>query len=62
MGSAAEDALLGKKTLEAHSAIDKTEIFLNPIGAATISMTEVLTVSELQKQLNSLEGYTITEI
>ena len=53
---------LGKKTLEAHSAIDKTEIFLNPIGAATISMTEVLTVSELQKQLNSLEGYTITEI
>lgn len=28
-----------KKTLEAHLAINNTEIFLNPIGAAIINMT-----------------------
>lgn len=51
-----------KKTLEAHPSIDKAEISINPKGAAIISMTEVLAVSQLQKQLNKLEGYTITEI
>ena len=51
-----------KKTLEAHQAVEKTEIFLNPIGLAIISMTEVLTVEDLQKQLNTLEGYTISEL
>jgi len=48
--------------LEEHPAIEKTEIFLNPKGATIITMTEALTVDELQKQLNTLEGYTITEI
>lgn len=51
-----------KKTLEAHPAIDKTEIFLNPRGAAVINMTEALTIDELQKQLNALDGFIITEI
>jgi copper chaperone len=51
-----------KKTLEAHPAIDKTEIFLNPRGGAVINMTEALTIDELQKQLNVLDGFTIKEI
>jgi len=51
-----------KKTLEAHPAIEKTEIFLNPKGAAIINMTEALTVNELQQHLNTIEGYTIIEL
>jgi len=51
-----------KETLEEHPAIEKTEIFLSPKGAAIISMTEALTIDDIQKQLNTLEGYTITEI
>ncbi|MCM4169794.1 hypothetical protein KCTC52924_03571 [Arenibacter antarcticus] len=51
-----------KKTLEAHPDIEKAEIFLNPKGKTIISMKEKLSVKELQKQLNQIEGYTITEI
>lgn len=51
-----------KKTLEAHPAVEKIEIFLKPKGATTISMKEVLTIEDLQKQLNTLEGYTISEL
>ena len=51
-----------KETLEKHSAIENTEIFLNPLGAAFITMSKALLVAELQKQLNILKGYTITEI
>ena len=51
-----------KKTLEAHPAVEKTEILLNPKGATIISMMEPLTVDELQQQLNTIEGYTITEL
>ncbi len=51
-----------KKTLEAHPAIEKTEIFLSPKGKTLISMKKKLSVEDLQKQLNELEGYTITEI
>lgn len=51
-----------KEALESHPAIDKTEIFLNPIGAAIISMTERLSIDDLQKQLDTFEGYSITEL
>lgn len=51
-----------KKALEAHPAIEKTEVFLNPKGATTITMKEALSVGELQRQLNTMEGYTIEEI
>jgi len=51
-----------KKTLEEHPVIEKTEILLNPKGATIISMMEPLTVDELQQQLNTIEGYTITEL
>jgi len=51
-----------KKTLETHPKVEKTEIFLNPKGATIITMKEALSVDELQKQLNILGGYTITEI
>jgi copper chaperone CopZ len=51
-----------KKTLEEHHNIEKAEIFLAPKGATLVSMNEALSVADLQKQLNTLEGYTITEI
>ena len=51
-----------KKTIEAHTSVEKTEILLNPKGATIISMMEPLTVDELQQQLNIIEGYTITEL
>ncbi|SRX55083.1 heavy-metal-associated domain-containing protein [Aequorivita sp. CIP111184] len=50
-----------KKTLEEHPSIEKVEIFLAPKGATLITMKEVLSVAELQKQLSDLDGYTITE-
>ncbi|MBJ7882579.1 heavy-metal-associated domain-containing protein [Gelidibacter salicanalis] len=51
-----------KKTLEEHPNIEKAEIFLAPKGATRITMNEALSVAELQKQLDELKGYTITEI
>ncbi|ODS89456.1 MAG: copper resistance protein CopZ [Chryseobacterium sp. SCN 40-13] len=51
-----------KKTLEEHPNIEKAEIFLAPKGAAFITMNEALSVAELQKQLDGLNGYTITEL
>lgn len=51
-----------KKTLEEHPNIEKAEIFLAPKGAALITMNEELSVAELQKQLDGLNGYTITEL
>jgi len=51
-----------KETLEEYPAIEKTEIFLKPKGATIITMRETLSVDELQKQLNTVEDYTITEI
>ena len=50
-----------KKTLEAHPNIEKAEILLAPKGATTITMKEAISVAELQKQLDALNGYTITE-
>jgi len=51
-----------KKTLEAHPAIEETEVYLNPKGATVIRMKEKLSIGDLQKQLNLLEGYTISEM
>jgi len=51
-----------KKNLESHPDIEKTEIFLNPKGKTIISMKEKLSVEDIQRQLDKLEGYTITEI
>lgn len=51
-----------KKTLEEHPKIKKAEISLSPKGATLITMNEALSVAELQKQLNELKGYTITEV
>jgi len=51
-----------KKTLEEHSNIENAEISLSPKGATLITMNEALSVAELQKQLNELKGYTITEV
>ena len=51
-----------KKTLEEHPSIEKAEIFLAPKGVTLITMKEALSVAELQKQLNTHEGYTIKEI
>ncbi len=51
-----------KKTLEEHPNIEKAEIFLEPKGATLITMTENLSITELQKQLSKLNGYSITEI
>ena len=51
-----------KKTLEEHPNIEKAEIFLAPKAAALITMNEALSVAELQKQLDGLNGYTITEL
>ncbi len=50
-----------KKTLEEHSNIESAEISLSPKGATLITMNKALSVAELQKQLNELKGYTITE-
>lgn len=51
-----------KKTLEEHPSIEKAEILLIPKGATHITMKEPLSIAELQKQLDGLTGYTITEI
>ena len=51
-----------KETLEAHPSIEKAEIFLAPKGATVITMKEALSIVDLQKQLDTLEGYTITEL
>ncbi|WP_339895807.1 cation transporter [uncultured Algibacter sp.] len=51
-----------KKTLEEHPNIEKVQVFLTPKGATLITMKEALSVDELQKQLNTLNGYTITEL
>ena len=51
-----------KKTLEEHPSIEKAEIFLAPKGAAIITMKENLSIDELQKQLTTLDGYTISEL
>jgi copper chaperone len=51
-----------KKVLEAHPAIVKTEISLNSKGPTMITMKETLSVDELQKQLDTIKGYTIKEI
>jgi len=48
--------------LDADPVVEKTEFFLNPKGATIFTMKETLSVDELQKQLNTLVGYTITEI
>ena len=50
-----------KKTLEVHPNIERAQIFLELNGAAIITMSESLRVDELQEQLNTLKGYTITE-
>ncbi|MBK5245596.1 MAG: heavy-metal-associated domain-containing protein [Eubacteriaceae bacterium] len=50
-----------KKTLEKHPNIEKAEIFLAPKGATLITMNEALSVAELQRQLDKLKGYSITE-
>ncbi len=47
--------------MEEHPNIEEAQIFLEPKGAAIITMSESLTVNELQEQLNTLKGYTITE-
>ena len=51
-----------KKTLEEHPSIEKAEIFLAPKGATIITMKENLSIDELQKQLTTLDGYTISEL
>lgn len=51
-----------KKTLEDHPNIEKAEIFLAPKGATVITMNKALSIDQLQKQLNTIEGYTINEI
>ncbi len=51
-----------KKTLEEHPNIENAEISLSPKGATLITMNEALSVAELQKKLNELKGYTITEV
>lgn len=51
-----------KKALEAHPYIEKVEISMAPKGSTLITMKEALSIGELQKQLNTLNGFTITEI
>jgi len=51
-----------KNILEEHPNIEKAQIFLAPKGATLLTMTEALSIDELQKQLNTLNGYTITEL
>ena len=52
-----------KKALEEHPAIITAEISLTPKkGMTLISMTKELSVADLQKQLNIIDGFTITEL
>ena len=51
-----------KKTLEEHPNIETVEIFLEPKGATIITMKKNISIDELQKQLNTLGGYTISEL
>ena len=51
-----------KNTLEEHPNIEKAQIYLAPKGATLITMKKILSVDELQKQLNTLDGYTISEL
>ncbi|TVZ28702.1 copper chaperone CopZ [Gillisia sp. Hel_I_86] len=51
-----------KKIMESHPAIEEIKLSLHPKGATLISMKEGLPIEELQKQLDLLEGYTITEM
>ncbi len=51
-----------KNAPEEHPNIEKVEIFLAPKGATHITMNGALSVADLQKQLDRLNGYTITEI
>ncbi|MBO6829384.1 MAG: heavy-metal-associated domain-containing protein [Muricauda sp.] len=51
-----------KKVLESHEDIEEAKIFLSPKGVAKISMKSNLSVDDLQKQLNRLEGYAISEL
>lgn len=51
-----------KKTMEEHPNIEKAKIFLAPKGGAIITMKKNISVNEIQKQLNKLGGYTITEL
>jgi hypothetical protein len=48
--------------LDAAPVVEKTEFFLNPKEATIFTMKETLSVDELQKQLNTIKDYTITEI
>jgi copper chaperone len=50
------------KTLEAHSSIERSEIFLVPKGATTISMKEKLSIEDIHRQFNKFQGYTISEM
>lgn len=51
-----------KKVLESHEDIEEAKIFLSPKGVAKIRMNSNLSVDDLQKQLDQLEGYTISEL
>lgn len=51
-----------QKTLEEHPNIEKAQVFMAPKGATIITMNESLTIDELQEQLNTLGGYTISEL
>ena len=51
-----------KKVLEYHEDIEEAKIFFSPKGVANISMKSNLSVDDLQKQLDRLEGYTISEL
>ncbi|PHR69671.1 MAG: copper resistance protein CopZ [Lutibacter sp.] len=51
-----------KKSLGKHPNIGKIEVSMAPKGATIITMNEDVSVDELQKQLDELNGYTITEI
>ena len=51
-----------KKNLGSKQKIDNVGISMEPKGASIITTTEPLSVTDLQKQLDSLSGYNITEI
>ena len=51
-----------KKNLGSKQKIDNVGISMEPKGASIITTTEPLSVADLQKQLDSLSGYNITEI
>jgi hypothetical protein len=51
-----------KKNLGSKQKIDNVGISMEPKGAPIITTTEPLSVTDLQKQLDSLSGYNITEI